>query len=271
MPRHRDCRRARPRHVRGTARRHGGVPSAPLALALAALACNQLTGAADLSVACGPDQTSGECGGTGGTGVGGFESRSPSGTAGSAGGPSSEQSPGGMSNASTSPATPVETGGTGGVPEPASAPPSAAPSADAGSAVAAPTQSFQACTEDGGGCTILNIGMAQRDPPLCVTLTLDDCAGEVQEGLPVATPISWRLGSASYRAGDIENCDGTLFDPRLDRAIVDASGTIVFFESEGRLSDLDVQVTLQPSSVDPGPESIGVTTAQPVMVIDECD
>ena len=100
--------------------------------------------------------------------------------------------------------------------------------------------------EDGGGCIIINIAVLDDDAKSCVELAVDDCGTYSRAGIPVDTPVTWRLGSASV--GDLEKeCVPAAYDP--DSAIViDGSGSIGWNLTTRRPSDLVIDVSLEAAS-----------------------
>jgi hypothetical protein len=103
-----------------------------------------------------------------------------------------------------------------------------------------------ACLEDGGGCTVINIAVLDEGAGSCVELVVDNCGTFTRAGLPVDTPVTWRLGSASV--GDLEEgCVPAAYDP--DSAIVvDGAGSISWNLDTRRPSDLVVDLSLEAAS-----------------------
>jgi len=121
--------------------------------------------------------------------------------------------------------------------------------------------SVAACTEDGGGgCTVIDVAVADADDESCVQLVLDDCRADDPQGLPVqGLPLGWRLASATVGNLD-DDCTPATFDPN-SVVIVDAEGSIGWDEEAPRPAELVLEVTLQPSSsaLDPSPVSVAGT------------
>jgi hypothetical protein len=155
------------------------------------------------------------------------------------------------------------------VTEPEAPPPAAAPAADAGELppaeggddVGGPPGGggpvLAACLEDGGGCTVINISVLDEAAGSCVELVVDDCGTFSRAGIPVDTPVTWRLGSASV--ADLEEaCVPAAFDP--DSAIiVDGSGSISWNLETRRPSDLVLDVSLEAATGAAIDSPIGVT------------
>ena len=157
--------------------------------------------------------------------------------------------------------------------EPEAPPPAAAPAADAGElppaaggddvggTVGGPSGGggpvLAACLEDGGGCTVINISVLDEAAGSCVELVVDDCGTFSRAGIPVDTPVTWRLGSASV--ADLEEaCVPAAFDP--DSAIiVDGSGSISWNLETRRPSDLVLDVSLEAATGAAIDSPIGVT------------
>jgi hypothetical protein len=118
-----------------------------------------------------------------------------------------------------------------------------------------------ACTEDGGGgCTVIDVAVADADDESCVQLVLDDCRSGDPQGLPVqGLPLGWRLASATVGNLDDE-CTPATFDPN-GVIIIDADGSISWDEEAPRPAELLLDVTLQPpsSALDPSPVSVAGT------------
>lgn len=105
---------------------------------------------------------------------------------------------------------------------------------------------LDACLRDGGGCTVIAIAVLDEAAGSCVELAVDNCRTFSRAGIPVDTPVTWRLGSASV--GDLdEGCLPGAYDPG-STIIVDGSGTISWNLDTRRPSDLVVDVTLEAAS-----------------------
>lgn len=135
--------------------------------------------------------------------------------------------PGADAGAAPSPAGDGDNGGD---------PPEGDPAGGGGPVVAA-------CLENGGGCTVINIAVLDEVAESCVELVVDDCGTFSRAGLPVDTPVTWRLGSASV--GDLEEgCVPAAYDP--DSAIiVDGAGSISWNLDTRRPSDLVIDISLE--------------------------
>jgi hypothetical protein len=112
-----------------------------------------------------------------------------------------------------------------------------------------------ACTEDGGGgCTVIDVAVADAEDESCVQLVLDDCRADDPQGLPVqGLPLGWRLASATV--GNLnDECTPATFDPN-SVVIVDVEGSISWDEEAPSPAELALDVTLVPSSsaLDPSP------------------
>lgn len=147
----------------------------------------------------------------------------------------------------------------------------AAPGASAGnssSAPPAPATAFASCTRRGGygtNCDSVYVTMTQTSPERCVQLVIDNCGdGYTSPGLPVDTPVSWRLSSASIGASPDE-CELGVFDPE-STVVVDASGSIDWDAAlpTALPAGIVVDVTLQPSSSADDTSSIDVSTIEPL-------
>jgi hypothetical protein len=164
---------------------------------------------------------------------------------------------------------------------PADAP--AASNADAGLAPAAPAgddgddespplaagQTATACTDDGGGCLIVNIAVSDADENSCIQLALDNCESSAQAGLRVDLPVSWRLGSASISTS-LEDCvPGAQFNPRNTSTVITASGSIEWNLATRAPSQVVLDVTLEPAGTALDP--IRVTNSDLVDPLIECD
>ena len=114
-----------------------------------------------------------------------------------------------------------------------------------------------ACLEDGGSCTVINIAVLDEAAGSCVELVVDDCGTFSRAGIPVDTPATWRLGSASV--ADLEEaCVPAAYDP--DSAIiVDGSGSISWNLETRRPSDLVVDVSLEAATGAAIDSPVGVT------------
>jgi hypothetical protein len=100
-----------------------------------------------------------------------------------------------------------------------------------------------ACLEDGGSCTVINIAVLDAAAGSCIELAVDDCGTFSRAGIPVDTPATWRLGSASV--GDLEEgCVPAAYDPD-SAVIVDGSGSISWNLETRRPSDLVVDISLE--------------------------
>lgn len=149
----------------------------------------------------------------------------------------------------------------------------AAPGASAANdeAVApAPAASFASCAFRDGSygtdCDYVYVTMTLASPPRCVQLTIDNCdsGGYGRAGLPVDTPASWQLSSATIRdaAGA---CELGVFYPESS-SVIDASGTI---DLEGAASStlptsVTLDVALTPSSSADDTAAVEVVTTSPL-------
>jgi hypothetical protein len=103
--------------------------------------------------------------------------------------------------------------------------PPAAPGASAGSSSGlppAPATAFASCTRRDGSygtnCDYVYVTMTQTSPERCVQLTIDNCGDSyTSQGLPVDTPLSWKLSSASIGSSPDE-CELGVFNPESARA-----------------------------------------------------
>ena len=132
-------------------------------------------------------------------------------------------------------------------------------------------QAALGCTEDGGGCLIFNIAVADSVGDSCIQLVLDNCESSQEAGLRVGLSVSWRLGAASVSQTS-ENCvPGAPYDPRTTSTVVSASGSIDWNEDTRLPSEVVVDVTLRPASsaVDAAP--IRLTNSDLVESVLECD
>lgn len=173
---------------------------------------------------------------------------------------------------------------------PAAPPPSDPPAdeptaagADAGLAPAAPVadddeedppslgagQTIAACTDDGGGCLIMNIALSDVGDDSCTQLILDNCESSAQAGLRVDLPVSWRLGSASVSSSSDDCLPGTQFNPQTGSTIITASGSIDWDVSTRVPSQIVLDLTLQPASSARGP--VRITNSDLVDPLLECD
>jgi len=135
-------------------------------------------------------------------------------------------------------------------PTPADAGDTAAPGIGNGPVLAA-------CLEEGGGgCLVINISVLDEAAGSCVELAVDNCGTFSRAGIPVDTPVTWRLGSASV--GDLEEgCVPSAYDP--DSAIiVDGSGSIGWNLDTRRPSDLVLDVSLEAAGGAVVPSPIGI-------------
>jgi hypothetical protein len=157
----------------------------------------------------------------------------------------------------------------------------AAVDADAGLAPAAPADdgaetppandglSATACTDNGGGCLIMNIALSDASDGSCIQLALDNCESAPDAGLRVSLPVSWRLGSASVSPKSDDCVPGTQFDPQKGSTIVKASGSIKWNLTTRVPSEVVLDVTLEPgsSALDP----IVVANSDLVAQVVECE
>jgi len=156
-------------------------------------------------------------------------------------------------------------------------------SADAGVRPAAPAddgdeeppapgaQTAVACAEDGGNCFIVNIALSDAAADSCIQLSLDDCEGSAQAGLPVDLPVSWRLGAASVNRSADDCTPGKQFDPRTGSTIIDASGSIDWNVMTRVPSEVVIDVTLEPASTAVDRTPIRVTNTDLVAQLGDCD
>lgn len=101
-----------------------------------------------------------------------------------------------------------------------------------------------ACLETGEGCTVINIAVLDAAAESCIELSVDDCGTFSRAGLPVETPVTWRLGSASVGELPEGGCIPGEYDS--DSAIVvDGSGSIRWNLDTRRPSDVVVDVALE--------------------------
>jgi hypothetical protein len=151
-------------------------------------------------------------------------------------------------------------------------PASPAASADDSTRVpaAVPAAAFASCTRSEGSygtnCDYLYVTMTEASSARCVQLTIDNCGdGYGGQGLPVDTPLSWQLSSASIGSAP-DDCELGVFNP--DSAIVvSASGEISWDELQSTRAlptGIVVDVTLQPSSAADDTTSIEVVTTDPL-------
>jgi hypothetical protein len=152
--------------------------------------------------------------------------------------------------------------------------PDEAPAAPGGSASnssslpPAPATAFAACTRRGGygtNCDSVYVTMTQASPERCVQLVIDNCGdGYTSQGLPVDTPVSWKLSSASIGASPDE-CELGVFNPE-STVVVDASGSIDWDAAlpTALPTGIVLDVTLQPSSSADDTSSIDVSTIEPL-------
>ena len=173
-----------------------------------------------------------------------------------------------VNDALPDPSAPADDDGAEGRADPPAPDAGAAPAPDRDEPVVAETPepaatgaSVAACTEDGGGgCTVIDVAVADADDESCVQLVLDDCGLQDRQGLRVqGLPLGWRLASATVGNLD-EECTPATFDPN-SVVIVDVDGSISWDEEAPRPAELVLDVTLQPSSsaLDPSPVSVAGT------------
>jgi hypothetical protein len=130
-------------------------------------------------------------------------------------------------------------------------------------------QTATACTDNGGGCLIMNIAVTDASEDACIQLALDNCESSAQAGLRVDLPVSWRLGSASVNSLSDDCLPGAQFNPQTGSTIITASGSIDWNLTTRAPSQVVVDVTLQPAggALDP----IRVTNSDLVDQVIECD
>jgi hypothetical protein len=130
-------------------------------------------------------------------------------------------------------------------------------------------QTATACTDNGGGCLIMNIAVIDASEDSCIQLALDNCESSAQAGLRVDLPVSWRLGSASVSASSEDCLPGAQFNPQTGSTIITASGSIDWDLTTRAPSQVVLDVTLQPagSALDP----IRVTNSDLVDPVIECE
>jgi hypothetical protein len=115
---------------------------------------------------------------------------------------------------------------------------------------------FAACLEDGGDCSVINIAVIDLAAESCIELAVDDCGTFSRAGLPVDTPPTWRLGSASVGELPEGGCIPGAYDS--DSAIVvDGSGSIRWNLDTRRPSDVVVDVALETASA-AGAPAVGI-------------
>jgi hypothetical protein len=130
----------------------------------------------------------------------------------------------------------------------------AAPGASAGnSSSLPPAAAFASCTRRDGSygtnCDYLYVTMTQAPPGRCVQLSIDNCGdGYGSPGLPVDTPLSWKLSSAAIGSSP-EECELGVFNPE-GTIVVDASGSIDWEAvlSTALPTGIVLDLTLEPSS-----------------------
>jgi hypothetical protein len=158
-----------------------------------------------------------------------------------------------------------------GEPEPADAgEPAPAPVvADAAALGPEPGGALAACTEDGGGCLILNVAVSDLANQSCIQLALDNCEIFERGQLRVTLPVPWTLTSATIGKLD-EDCTPTADFDTNSSIILRANGAISWNQQTPRPSDLVFDVTLQPAAtaLDPAPKSIA---GQLGGLVPECD
>lgn len=148
----------------------------------------------------------------------------------------------------------------------------AAPGASAGNSSGlppAPAAAFASCTRREGSygtnCDYLYVTMTQAPAGRCVQLTIDNCGdGYTSPGLPVDTPLSWKLSSAAIGSSPDE-CDLGVFNPD-GTIVVDASGSIEWdaVPPTALPTGVVLDLTLQPSSSADDTASIDVVTTEPL-------
>jgi hypothetical protein len=148
----------------------------------------------------------------------------------------------------------------------------AAPGASAGNSSGlppAPAAAFASCTRREGSygtnCDYLYVTMTQASPGRCVQLTIDNCGdGYTSPGLPVETPLSWKLSSAAIGSSPDE-CELGVFNPD-GTIVVDASGSIEWdaVQPTALPTGVVLDLTLQPSSSADDTASIDVVTTEPL-------
>jgi hypothetical protein len=135
---------------------------------------------------------------------------------------------------------------------------------------------FAACMRSEGSygtnCDSIYVTMTQATAERCAQLTIDNCGDSyTRQGLPVDTPRSWQLSSASIGASP-DDCELGVFNPE-STIVVGASGEIRWELSEtprALPTDMFIEVTLQPSSAAEDPSSVDVVTTEPLNPV-RCD
>jgi hypothetical protein len=148
--------------------------------------------------------------------------------------------------------------------------PPAAPGASAGNSGSLPpaaANSFASCTRRDGSygtnCDYLYVTMAAAER--CVQLSIDNCGdGYTAQGLPIDTPLSWKVSSATIGSAPDE-CSLGVFNPE-SIVVVDASGSIEWPPGlpTALPTGIVLDVTLQPSSTADDTSSIDVVTTEPL-------
>ena len=144
------------------------------------------------------------------------------------------------------------------------------PAAGDTQAPVAAAQTFAACYTDGGAyseCEIMYVTVTQASPGRCIQLTIDTCGTYGRQGLSADTPVSWRLAGGSISAA-ADPCELGVFYSSSS-SVADATGAISWDETTARPSALELDLTLEPSSVSGG-EPISLATPQP-LDIPECE
>jgi hypothetical protein len=223
------------------------------------------------SVACqsgsGDDESTGEADPN--EGAAGARAASPSPTPTNDPSPDDRSSPtvrGGGASDGDAPAAAGAAGSPAGASDPASAGASAGATGVASSATAAAAQAFEACATSegayGGNCDIIYVTVKQASPTRCVQLTIDNCGGYNNQGLPIDAPTSWRLASGSI-GSSLDDCDLGVFDPEKT-GVADAEGTITWNELTPVPTELILDLTLSPSSSARDTTSVRVATSEPL-------
>jgi hypothetical protein len=132
-----------------------------------------------------------------------------------------------------------------------------------------PGQTATACTDDGGGCLLVNIAVSDPIEDSCIQLALDNCESSPQAGLRVTLPVSWRLGSASVSPSSDDCVPGAQFNPQDGRTIITASGSIDWNRDTRVPSEVVLDVTLQPAGTPLDP--IRVANSDLVEPLIECE
>jgi hypothetical protein len=134
-------------------------------------------------------------------------------------------------------------------------PPSTQPSPAADAGV------FEACsTTRITGCDDLYITFQKTSSDLCVQLSLDNC-GIFRGALQVDVPLSWRLSSATV--GSANDCAAGSYDPK-SISMPSAKGSITWVEDGRQLSQLEIDLTLEPPATASDLDPVSVKTLKPI-------